>query len=61
MGVGLILGSLYGAKGVIIAWMVSLTAGSFLIILSYHAREDIHLSFLLPKEYISVVCFALWG
>jgi O-antigen/teichoic acid export membrane protein len=61
MGVGLILGSLYGAKGVIIAWMVSLTAGSFLIILSYHAREDIHLSFLLPKEYISVVCSCIVG
>ncbi len=47
---GLILGSVYGGIGVVVAWAFSLIVGSFTIPISYHYRHNIPIIELLPKE-----------
>jgi O-antigen/teichoic acid export membrane protein len=50
VGLGILLGVLYGGTGVIVGWMFSLAMGSSIIYVSYHLRYKIPLSSLVPVE-----------
>jgi O-antigen/teichoic acid export membrane protein len=47
---GFALGSLYGATGVVAAFVIALVAGSFLIVVPYHLKNGIRFSELFPKD-----------
>jgi O-antigen/teichoic acid export membrane protein len=51
---GLLLGFIYGGEGVVIAWALSLIAGSLTILLSFHRRNRIPYADMFPKEYLFV-------
>jgi O-antigen/teichoic acid export membrane protein len=51
---GLLLGFIYGGEGVVIAWVLSLIAGSLTILLSFHRRNRIPYADMFPKEYLFV-------
>lgn len=50
LGLGWLLGNIYGGVGVVLGWVISLAAGSSIIAVSYHYRYRIPMSELLPKE-----------
>ena len=50
LGLGLLLGSIYGGPAVVVAWVFSLIIGSIIIPISYHNRHKISGIELLPKE-----------
>jgi O-antigen/teichoic acid export membrane protein len=54
LGLGFGLGGTYGGKGVVVAWVFSLIAGSFIIPFSYHLKYEIPLTELLPKEHLNM-------
>jgi len=49
-GLGLFVGNIYGGTAVVVAWVVSLVIGSFVIIVPYHKEHGIPLRNLLPQE-----------
>jgi O-antigen/teichoic acid export membrane protein len=55
---GITLGSLYGGDAVVVAWVFSLAASSFLIPLAYHRKHQVSLKSLFPSESkgIAVAC-----
>ena len=53
-GLGLLLGSLYGGKGVVVGWVISLITGSNIITVSYHLRHKIPIRELLTREDIGI-------
>jgi O-antigen/teichoic acid export membrane protein len=55
LGLGLLLGSIYGGIGVVLGWVISLALGSSVVTLSYHYRYRISMNELLPKESRAVV------
>lgn len=55
LGLGLLLGSIYGGAAVVIAWVVSLTTGSLIIPIAHHIRHGISLSELLPKGTVNML------
>jgi O-antigen/teichoic acid export membrane protein len=50
VGLGILLGVLYGTFGVIVAWMLSLTLGSSIIYVSYHLTYHLPFGDLVPRE-----------
>lgn len=56
---GFLLGILFGGRGVVLAWVISLALGSSIIYLSYHVSHKIPLIELLPRasRIITLVCF----
>lgn len=58
---GLILGNIYDGIGVIVAWVLSLVIGSFIISISYHCRHNIPIVELFPKESRSVGLASIGG
>lgn len=61
LGLGLLLGYTYGGKAVVVAWVLSLVAGSLIIVVSYHHKNDVPISGILPKEYIGIGSASLVG
>ncbi len=61
VGFGLLLGTLYGGMGVVIAWVFSLTFGSSVIFLSYHVRHEIPFLELVPKASRRILAACLIG
>ncbi len=49
-GLGLLLGRAYGGWGVILAWVFSLSAGSYIISFTYHLQNQIPLYELFPRQ-----------
>jgi len=49
-GLGFLLGVFYGGIGVVIAWIIALGIGSFIISFSFHISHNIAIRKLLPKE-----------
>ncbi len=58
---GFVLGRKFGASGVVIAWVVSLIAGSAIMTLSYHLRYKISLSKLMPRSSVVLTAVCLSG
>lgn len=58
---GLVLGYIFGGRGVVIAWVLSLVAGSITILLSFHRRNNIQFSDMFPKNYLFVGLSSLAG
>lgn len=58
---GLILGSVFGGMGAVLAWAVSLFLGGLVISVMYHLRHEIPLSELLPKESIGIMLASIIG
>ena len=50
VGLGLLFGFLFDGAGVVVAWTISLILGSSVINLSYHIKNKIQLSELLPLD-----------
>jgi len=61
VGLGFLLGILYGGIGVVVAWVVSLVFGSGIVCLSYHIKNKIPLIELLPKASRMMVAICLFG
>ncbi|SNQ60934.1 hypothetical protein [Candidatus Methanoperedens nitratireducens] len=61
LGLGLLLGSIYGGKAVVAAWVFSLIIGSSIIPISYHHRHNISRAELLPKESAFVAFASIIG
>jgi O-antigen/teichoic acid export membrane protein len=61
IGLGLLLGVLYGGIGVVSAWAVALVGGSCIIVASYHGKNKISLSKLFPKESAGILAGSLVG
>jgi O-antigen/teichoic acid export membrane protein len=59
--IGLLLGYISGGRGVVIAWMLSLIAGSMTILGSFHRRNKIPLSDVFPRGYLIVGLSSLAG
>jgi O-antigen/teichoic acid export membrane protein len=55
LGLGLLLGNIYGGIGVVLGWVISLAIGSSVVTLSYHYQYKISVSELLPKESRGIV------
>jgi O-antigen/teichoic acid export membrane protein len=55
MGLGLLIGTNYGGKGVVIARAFALGLGSLPILVSYHYKYNISLSNLLPRSSITLI------
>jgi O-antigen/teichoic acid export membrane protein len=58
---GLLFGFLSGGQGVVTAWVLSLTAGSLTILLSFHRRNKIPFADMFPKDYFLVGLSSLAG
>ena len=58
---GLMLGYISGGRGVVIAWVLSLIAGSITILLSFHRRNKIPFSDMFPKGYLLIGLSSLAG
>lgn len=58
LGLGVLLGLLFGGTGVVVGWAISLIIGSCMICFSYHIKNKISLIELLPKEsrLILIMC-----
>jgi len=56
---GLIIGSISGGTGVVIAWIISSIAGSLIIAISYHYKYTISFREFLPRESIGVAIACL--
>jgi len=56
---GIISGLLFDGYGVIVGWILSLSIGSAIIILSYHNIYNILYKFLLPKDSYFLMIFCL--
>ncbi len=54
LGLGFMLGNIYGGTGVVVGWIFSLVIGSLLIPITYHSRYRIPIGELLPKEDIGI-------
>jgi O-antigen/teichoic acid export membrane protein len=50
IGLGWLLGSIFGGTAVVLAWVFSLITGSLVIPISYHYRHKIPITELVPKE-----------
>jgi O-antigen/teichoic acid export membrane protein len=59
LGLGLLLGSIYGGIGVVSAWVVSLVLGSAIIVIAYHYRHAIPMMELLPRGSIGITLAAI--
>ncbi len=59
-GLGFVLGILFGGTGVVIAWVSALSLGSSAIYLSYHIKNKISLSELMPQasRKLLFICFS---
>ncbi|MGA1824849.1 MAG: hypothetical protein ACMUIP_09305 [bacterium] len=59
LGCGLLLGYMFGGKGVVFARVIALILGSGIIYISYHIINNIPLSALLPKKtrLLLILCF----
>lgn len=60
-GLGVVLGSLCGASGVVIAWVCALAAGGIALIIAYHMQHGIRLREVVPKESVALLCTSLAG
>lgn len=60
-GLGLILGLLYGGKGVVLAWVFSLGLGSGMIYAAYQIRHSIPLGELIPRDSRQITFACLLG
>lgn len=49
IAIGVLLGWLYGAGGVVIAWLLALATGAVIIVIAYHRAQRLPLRGLLPK------------
>ena len=58
---GLLLGYISGGRGVVVAWMLSLIAGSITILLPFYRRNKIPFSDMFPKDYLFVGLSSLVG
>ena len=58
---GFLFGSIYGGMAVIVAWVLSLIIGGFIILISYHCKHKISITELLPKESLGVVLVSIAG
>ena len=61
IGLGLLLGSLYGGTAVVVASGLSLIAGSWIITTSYHYRHNIPLIELLPRQSYGITVASVGG
>lgn len=59
-GLGFVLGILFDGIGVAIAWIIALSFGSSIVYLSYHIKNEIPLSELLPQtsKKMFLACFS---
>lgn len=58
---GLLLGSIYGGFGVVLAWVLSLAIGSLIIPIAYHKKHNLTLAELVPKESRLVLLTGILG
>ena len=58
---GFLFGYLSGSSGVVIAWVISLIAGSLTILLSFHRRNNIPFSDMFPRDYFFIGLSSLVG
>jgi O-antigen/teichoic acid export membrane protein len=61
LGLGWLLGSIYGGTGVVSGWVFSLIIGSIIIPVLYHCRHKIPIIELLPGESIIVGLASISG
>ncbi len=61
LGLGLLLGKLYGGTAVVSVWIFALIIGSFVITIPYHLRHGIPVSELFPKKNIGVGLGVIFG
>jgi len=50
LGLGWLLGSIFGGSAVVVAWVISLIAGSLIIPISFHLKYNIPVTELFPEE-----------
>lgn len=58
-GLGYILGHLYGAFGVVTAWVLALVLGSSLIVVAHHSQRQMPLKKVLPKDSLPLLLVSL--
>lgn len=56
---GFFLGWLYGGNGVVYGWVISLILGSILIAVSYHIKNKVPLSNLIPERSWAIIIASL--
>ena len=61
LGLGLLLGNIYGGTAVVAAWVFSLIIGSLIVPISYHYSHKIPIIELLPKESAGIGFAAMAG
>ncbi len=52
---GIILGLIYGGVGVVVAWLVALVVGSWVVPYYYHKENKIPFNFLFPSEFFGLL------
>ena len=58
---GLLLGLEFGALGVVVAWVASLTVCSLFIGVGYHVKYKIPLSRLMPRSSVVLIGVSIFG
>jgi O-antigen/teichoic acid export membrane protein len=61
VGLGFLLGILSDGIGVVVAWAISLALGSSIISVSYHVKDKIPLTELLPQASRVIIAVCLFG
>jgi O-antigen/teichoic acid export membrane protein len=59
IGLGFVLGSLYGTNGVVFGWVCALVLSSLVIIVPCHLQHGIRLRELVPRESVGLVLASL--